>query len=153
MQVDRSGYIVKSEAAKKQIAEDAARKARETKTDQGGQTTPPDTGALGEQDGGFGQAGDTGNDGGGTGTEGGDQEQTPKPKRFFMSAELDYTRINRDMDKIITEILNHISEDGSLKISLEVHAEAPEGFNEQTVRAPKENCSILKIKNFGFENE
>jgi len=40
-----------------------------------------------------------------------------------------------------------------VKISLEIHAEIPEGVSEQVHRTITENCRTLKFSDFGFENE
>ena len=72
---------------------------------------------------------------------------------FFLSAKLDTTRINRDVQKILEEVISHLTqEDGlTLEMRLEVQATAPNGVQAQTVRAVSENCRTLKISNFGFE--
>jgi len=79
--------------------------------------------------------------------------QTPKNKRFFMCADLDTTRINRDVQKYVEEIIQHLtSVDGAkVKVSLEVQAEYEEGFNQQTVRTISENCRTLRVRESGFE--
>ncbi|MBD5552993.1 MAG: hypothetical protein HDQ44_01510, partial [Desulfovibrio sp.] len=77
----------------------------------------------------------------------------PKLTRFFLSARLDNTRINRDVDKIMAEVLNYIAQDGTLEIRLEVQAASPDGFQQQTVRTATENCRTLKIDSFGFDEE
>ena len=36
-------------------------------------------------------------------------------------------------------------------VSLEIHVEVPEGFDERTVRTVSENCGALKFRSHGFE--
>ncbi|MFQ9491666.1 MAG: hypothetical protein ACLR0N_12615 [Bilophila wadsworthia] len=81
------------------------------------------------------------------------QPDKTKAMHFFLSAKLDTTRINRDVQKILEEVISHLTqEDGlTLEMRLEVQATAPNGVQAQTVRAVSENCRTLKISNFGFE--
>ncbi|WP_165177033.1 hypothetical protein [Desulfovibrio sp. ZJ369] len=73
--------------------------------------------------------------------------------RFFLSAPLDTTRVNRDVQRIVEEVISQLTmENGvTLNLKLEVEAFAPNGVQQQTVRAVSENCRTLKIDNFGFE--
>ena len=66
---------------------------------------------------------------------------------------LDPTRANRDVQRILEEIVAHLSqEDGvALELRLEVQATAAKGIGTRTVRTVSENCRTLKITNFGFE--
>jgi hypothetical protein len=70
-----------------------------------------------------------------------------------MSADLDTTRINRDVQKYFEEIIQHLtSADGTrVKVSIEVEAESDDGFNQQTVRTIAENCRTLRVRDSGFE--
>ena len=80
------------------------------------------------------------------------QADIPKNTRFFMSAKLDTTRINRDVNKLVEEIISHLTTvDGcSIEVSLEVNADAPEGMPSAIVRTVSENCRTLKVDG-GFE--
>ena len=75
--------------------------------------------------------------------------------RFFLSAQLDITRINRDVQRILEEIVVHLTQeqDVTMEMRLEVAATASKGISQQTMRAVSENCRTLKIGNFGFEEE
>ncbi len=75
-------------------------------------------------------------------------------KRFFMSASLDTTRIGRDVQRLVEEIISHLTslDDCNVEISLEVSAESDNGFPIPTVRTVSENCRTLKVKDFGFDN-
>ena len=76
-----------------------------------------------------------------------------KKRRFFLSAALDTTRINRDVQNYVEEIIRHLtSEDGTrVTISLEVEAESDNGFSPQTIRTVSENARTLGAKDAGFE--
>jgi hypothetical protein len=80
------------------------------------------------------------------------QEQL-KSKRFYMSADLDTTRINRDVQKYVEEIIQHLTSVGGsrVKVSLEVEAESADGFTQQTVRTISENCRTMRVRESGFE--
>jgi hypothetical protein len=150
--IERSGYLVKVAAARKQIADDEAKRQAEAEACAAGNgvSVPASIGN-----------GDSSTTTvyppiGGTGTQhSGVPEDVPAPKnkRFFMSAELDTTRINRDMQKYVEEIIQHLtSVDGAkVKISLEVEAESTDGFTQQTVRTISENCRTLRVRDSGFE--
>ena len=78
----------------------------------------------------------------------------PSHTRFFMSAELDNTRINRDVQRLVEEIINHLinAEGCKVEVTLEVNAVAPDGLSASIVRTVMENCKTLKIKTFGVED-
>lgn len=80
--------------------------------------------------------------------------QEPKNTRFFMSVTLDNTRIIRDLQKYLEEVITHLSENEScnVELTLEVNAHSAEGFSQGTVRTVSENCRTLRVENFGFEN-
>jgi predicted AAA+ superfamily ATPase len=78
----------------------------------------------------------------------------PEPQRFYGSVTLDTTRAVRDATAVIEEVAQHLS--GLLgtrvEITMEIHAEMPEGTPEHIVRTVTENCRTLKFTNYGFEN-
>ena len=80
---------------------------------------------------------------------------TPKSMRFFLSAPLDDTRVNRDVQRILEEVISQLAADNGVTLSLrlEVEAGGSKGFSQETIRAVSENCRTLKIKEFGFEEE
>ena len=80
---------------------------------------------------------------------------TPKSMRFFLSAPLDDTRVNRDVQRILEEVISQLTADNGVTLSLrlEVEASASKGFSQETIRVVSENCRTLKIKDFGFEKE
>lgn len=151
--VERSGYLVKAAVAQKQLADEEAKRQAEAAvrvTDSGATISTSTTGSgesiylpytPGDQKKPPYEVHD------------GPTPAAPKNRRFFMSADLDTTRINRDVQKYVEEIIQHLtSVDGSkVKVSLEVEAEADDGFTQQTVRTISENCRTLRVRNSGFE--
>ena len=100
----------------------------------------------------MGEGGQTGNSAGGSGMPPITPPQ-PKNTRFYMSADLDNTRINRDVQRLVEEVISHLSSlDGTrVEVKLDVTVTAPNGVPQNTVRTVSENCKVLKIKDFGFE--
>lgn len=150
--VERSGYLVKVGVALKQIEEEEARRQSEAAARVGGNVPNP--------------AVTDGGDGGnvpyplpekGEGATPGIHEdpapETPKNKHFYMSAQLDNTRIGRDVQRLVEEVISHLtSVDGAqVEVSLEVNVKSPEGLSQQVVRTVSENCRTLRVKSFGFD--
>ena len=73
--------------------------------------------------------------------------------RFFMNVKLNNTRVIRDLQKFLDEVIHHLDDvDGcEVELSLEVSAQAEQGFPPGTVRTVSENCRTLRVENFGFE--
>jgi hypothetical protein len=124
--VERSGYLVKVNVAKEQLAKEEEEKEKKKEEGGGGEIkeetdSPPPV--------------------------------APKKRRFFMSADIDSTRINRDVQKHVEEIIQNLtSVDGAkVKISLEVEAKTDDGFTQETVRTISENCQTLGVRDSGFE--
>lgn len=139
--IDRSEYLVKIVDALKQLA---APKPETHEPEQPNVFTPADPHRPNNPAG------------------GGDKPKTPNPpvqpqeqqnKHFFMSAQLDNTRINRDVQRLVEEVIQHLTSlDGcAVEISLEVNATANGGFPQPTVRTVSENCRTLRIDTFGFD--
>ncbi|MBQ9662099.1 MAG: DUF499 domain-containing protein [Oscillospiraceae bacterium] len=139
--IDRSDYLVKAFSALKQITKES-----QTKTEQQGQGGLPyhieDVGsevgnAVGEH----------------TGANEPAVKTAPGDTRFFMNVKLDNTRVIRDLQKYLDEVINHLSSvDGcEVELSLEVSAQAADGFPQSTIRTVSENCRTLKVNTFGFE--
>lgn len=70
-----------------------------------------------------------------------------------MSVRLDNTRVNRDLQKYLEEVIKHLDavDNCEVELSLEVSAQADKGFPRDTVRTVSENCRTLRVENFGFE--
>ena len=147
--IDRSGFLVKTDAARKQILDDQARVPPVTPPSSNPPepdipVTPPVP-----------QPGENG-----TSPIGGTPVTPPQPvetsnaqHNFFMSASIDNTRIIRDVQKYVEEIISHLIDvnDSSVEITLEVKATSDSGFTQPTIRAVSENCRTLKVDSFGFD--
>jgi len=72
---------------------------------------------------------------------------------FYMSATLDNTRINRDVQRLVEEVISQFTSTPGvqLTVSLEVDVKLPDGISPKTVRDVSENCRTLKVKTFGFD--
>lgn len=88
---------------------------------------------------------------------GGDVVPPPPPQekdtRFFMSVKLDNTRVIRDLQKYLDEVITHLTsvDNCDVELSLEVNAQAADGFPQGTVRTVSENCRTLRVEDFGFD--
>ncbi|MBA2447798.1 MAG: hypothetical protein H0V51_07215 [Chloroflexi bacterium] len=92
---------------------------------------------------------------GGYGT-GGSATATPvpaAPRRFHGSVKLDATRSGRDAGKIADEVIAHLTGlvGANVEVTLEIHAEIPDGVPDHVVRTVTENCRPLRFTTFGFE--
>lgn len=149
LSVNQSDLLVKVPVATKQIMEEA-----KTPENGGGQGISPSTPAGGDNGSGNspsgtssagGQSGNSSNAGGGS--------ATPTNTRFFMSAKLDNTRVNKNVNDYLTEIIQHLMavEGSDVELTLEVSVNAPNGIPSSTVRTVSENCRTLKVSDFGFD--
>jgi len=77
------------------------------------------------------------------------------PKRFHGSVTLDAKRLVRDAGQVAEEIIQHLAGivGSDLEITLEIHAEIPDGVPDRVVRIVTENCQSLKFRSFGFEED
>lgn len=82
-----------------------------------------------------------------------EKAETKPTKHFYMSAELDRTRIYKNVQSLYDEIISQLAELEGCKISLslEVSAENSDGFSTDIIRAVSENCRTMNVKNFGFD--
>lgn len=139
-----SDYLVKVPIALKQISYD--KQAKEEQQWQGG--SAPYTNKTGSSD--------SSSKGKEATVPGGTNTSTSVPvsdKSFFMSVKLDNTRVIRDLQKYLDEVITHLSsvEGCEVELSLEVSAQTAAGFPQETVRIVSENCRTLRVDNFGFE--
>ncbi len=147
--VNPSDLIVKANVAMKQLVSEQQNDAQQA---QGFKEDP----YVGNNDG-FATASQTGfkeSPANENATSQGKTEELPTNKHFYMSATLDNTRVNRDVQTYLQEIIQHLmSVDGSnVELRLEVDVTAPKGIPASTVRTVSENCRTLKVDDFGFEN-
>lgn len=145
--INQSDLLVKPLVAMKHIMEKQKPDAL------GGSSIPDSSGSSSEAaslGGGQGepQSGGTSVQTGGSGTD------APKNTRFFMSAKLDNTRVNKNVNDYLTEVIRHLMDvaGAEVELTLEVSVNAPGGIPFTTVRTVSENCRTLKIQNFGFED-
>jgi len=131
---DPVGLLVRSDAAEAQIeAERAERPRSPTETPTG----PPSPG------------GDTARPGRTTGPD----EETVL-RRFFGAVELDPTRLSRDASEVGEAVVAHLNGllGAEVRVTLEIHAESPDGAPEDVVRIVTENAMTLRFDTgTGFE--
>jgi hypothetical protein len=91
-------------------------------------------------------------------TEPGPGSATPaaggaKKRTFFGTVELNAMQPKPQFGDVVDEIVMILNRPGvRLKISVEIHAESENGFDEVAQRAVRENANHLKFKNSGFED-
>ncbi len=78
---------------------------------------------------------------------------SPLLRRFYGNVDIDAMRINRDTSVIANEVIQHLIalKGATVKITLEIEAEIPEGVPDHVVRTLTENCRTLKFKHQSFE--
>ena len=82
--------------------------------------------------------------------------QSQKPRRYHGTVILDSARVGRDAGKIADEVVTHLVGlvGSSVRVTLEIEAEIPEGAPDNVVRTVTENSRTLKFEsNSGFETE
>jgi len=144
--VERSGHLVKLQTAQKQIDEDNAKQ-------QAVRPMHHDMGAAFENEEGFTLRASLPGESQGRAVVTPPVKIEPENTHFYMSAALDSTRIGRDVERLVEEVVSHlISASGAqVDVSLEVNVHVPDGFTQQTVRTVSENCQTLRVQSFGFE--
>ncbi|MDR1379587.1 MAG: DUF499 domain-containing protein [Synergistaceae bacterium] len=134
--IERSGYLVKVSVAQKQLAEETAERQAAAEIKRDNVTTvisvntrdgeKPSSKAI--------------------------KPELLKNTRFYMSAQLDTTRIGHDVPRLVEEVISHLTLAGAqVEVSLEVEAKSGDGFSQQTVRTVSENCLTLRVQSFGFD--
>ena len=138
--VDEYGYLVKIPAALKQIVADKSKEPGPTESgpqNSGFETGTPATPHSGE---------------GSTTTTPDPSTGRPQNTHFYLSTPLTTTRINKDVNNLVQEIINYVAgvDGAEIEINLEVNAKLPNGTPVPIVRTVTENCRTLKVKDFGF---
>ena len=120
-----------------------------------------DNGGNGDNGGSGGEGGEGSTGGSAGGSDGGDNgggsggtETTQNnDTRFTMSVKLDNTRVIRDLQKYLDEVISHLTsvDNCDVELSLEVNAHAENGFSQGTIRTVSENCRTLHVENFFFD--
>jgi predicted AAA+ superfamily ATPase len=151
--VERSGYLVKVDMAQKQIAEEAAKRREATIHIDKDPTAIIGIGGS-EDDKSTHIYPVPGDEAAGSSPiQEVKTEEKPKNTRFYMSAQLDTTRIGRDVQRLVEEVISHLTsvEGAQVELSLDVNVISPKGMSTQTVRTVSENCQTLRVQTFGFE--
>ena len=78
-----------------------------------------------------------------------------KPTRYHGTVTLTPERAGRDASRIADEVISHLVGlvGASVRITLEIEAEIPDGAPENVVRTVTENSRTLKFTSHGFESE
>jgi predicted AAA+ superfamily ATPase len=132
--VAESGLVVKPEVAARQL-------------DERQQPSSPGAGGSKEQPGGS-----------------ADEQPTPAepgrgrpaaPRRFYGTVQLDPSRVGRDAGQVAEEVIAHLAGlvGSNVTVSLEIHAEVPNGIPDNVVRTVTENSRTLKFTSQGFEED
>ena len=90
---------------------------------------------------------------GAIGTAGSTPPTAAKPKRFHGTELLDTARVGRDASRIAEEVISHLSGlvGASVRVTIEVEADNPDGASDQIVRIVTENSRTLKFLDHEFE--
>lgn len=80
---------------------------------------------------------------------------TATPRRFYGTIKLNPARLSSSAGQIGDEIVQHLKAlvGSDVEVTLEIHAEIPEGIPDSVVRTISENAATLKFEQFGFEAE
>jgi hypothetical protein len=80
-------------------------------------------------------------------------DRPPKLKRYHGTVILDPARVGRDAGRIADEVVTHLVGlvGSSVRVTLEIDAEIPEGAPDNVVRTVTENSRTLKFTSSGFE--
>jgi len=143
--VNAESLLVRPDVAGRQLEADQAKK-----TGGNGGSVATGNGGVG---GGTGTITETGKTGEGTGTGEEVIVEPPRPRRFYGSVTLDSVRLGRDASRIAEEVVQHLSSivRAEVEVTLEIHAQIPEGASQELVRTITENCRTLRFGSYGFE--
>lgn len=77
------------------------------------------------------------------------------PRRFHGSVTLNTARVGADAGRISEEVIAHLAGlvEAEVRVTLEIHAQIPEGTPASVVRIVNENCRTLKFSDHGFDKE
>jgi hypothetical protein len=84
------------------------------------------------------------------------KESPPRPRRFHGSVSLDPLRVARDASEIAEAVVAHLNASlgANVEVTLEIHAEIPDGASDELVRTVTENAATLRFDaSSGFESE
>lgn len=79
----------------------------------------------------------------------------PAKRRYYGRKKLDPTRVSRDVNLLVEEILIHLNrlEGAQVEVTLEIQARVEGGLPDATVRTVGENSKSLGFESHGFEDE
>jgi hypothetical protein len=131
---DDSGLLVRSEVARQQIERETTKK---TPADVTTETASTDQTLVGEI------------------VKPLETVQARKPIRYHGTVILDPARVGRDAGKIAEEVVTHLVGliGSSVRVTLEIEADIPQGAPDNVVRIVTENSRTLKFTASGFETE
>ena len=135
---DGNDVLVQPAAARKQMAEDAAKAQpapktiRETSDTETGTPVTPIAPPVSPEP----------------------QPPAP-PTRYYGTVRIDPRRVNRELGTVVEEIIQRLTSlpGTEVEITLEISAARMLGFDESTVRTLDENSRALKFRNHGFEKD
>ncbi|MCF8029882.1 MAG: DUF499 domain-containing protein [Desulfohalobiaceae bacterium] len=146
--LDKSSVIIELETAKacKQAQQEPVPDPQGGGTDIPGHKQPQEGGGTPGQTSPGGKPGEI---------PGPDQPQATAKKRFYGTVELDPHTGRMDFDTIHKEIVSQLTArpGANVKLRLDIEAEIPEGFDEHTQRAVRENCGTLNFSSAEFDEE
>jgi uncharacterized protein len=139
--LDGQSLIVKPEAAQRQLDQDKEERRRKEEEERQRRGEKPEEVELEKWDEGQTKIIDV------------PQPEEKKPRRFYGTVELNDTRVGRDAGQIAEAVIQHLASlvGAKVTITLEIHAELPDGAPDHVVRTVSENAHTLKFKDFGFE--
>ena len=151
--IERSGYLVKVAYARKQIAEEEAKRQLEAAARAAASGTALPASAESSDPAACLYAARADGSDAVCGIHEAPAPSAPKNTRFFLSAQLDTIRIGRDVQRLVEEVISHLTsaEGTNVEVTLEVTAKSPDGMSQQVVRTVSENCRTLRVENFGFD--
>lgn len=76
-------------------------------------------------------------------------------RRFHGVASLDPLRVNKEVADIVEHVLQHLGglPNADVEVTLEIHAQVPDGFPDHVIRTVTENARTLRFRDHGFEKE
>lgn len=142
-----NSLLVKPEIAQQQFDAEQAKAAK---------TTEPTTPRTAEGSSSGSRSGADSSDGGrtsGVSASSSGHSQAPILRRFYGNVYIDAMRVNRDAPAIANEVIQHLTSlsGATVKITLEIEAEIPDGVPEDVARTVMENCRTLRFNSQSFE--
>ncbi|WP_421654707.1 Swt1 family HEPN domain-containing protein [Leptothermofonsia sp. ETS-13] len=155
--ISPQSLLVKPEVAQQQFNAEAAQAIT---INTGEAITIPVDGTTGGSTPSVRASGDLSHGSGDNATKNGEQggaggTQAPILRRFYGNVDIDAMRINRDVSAIANEVIQHLTTlpGATVKMTLEIEAEIPEGVPDDVARTVMENCRTLKFNSQSFEQK